>query len=368
MKRLVILAVAFLSVFLSIPAKADFISAKAAVLISSDTGEVLYSRNCDQRLPMASTTKIMTALVVLEKGGLDRIVTVTGEMIRVEGTSMGLSSGDTLTVRDLLYGMMLVSGNDAANALAVSVGGSYDRFIALMNKKARELGLCNTRFETPSGLDGERHYTSAYDLAMITKAAFLYEDFRKIVSTESIILSYGDPPCKRQLINHNKLLKMYDDVAGVKTGFTKKSGRCLVSAAQKDGKSLIAVTLNDPDDWEDHRKLLDLGFSTLKKQSLSGFDISIPVVGGNVRLNETVAQKDICLSKEKEVTRTIIAPAFLYSPVKKGDTVGYADYCIGDALIEREMIVSGRDIEYKKDPFGVFSLIFLTVLRCINEG
>ena len=180
MKKLAVLCLVVSFVFVSFPAKAEFVSAKSAIVISADTGEVLYSHNSNERLPMASTTKIMTALLVCEAGELSKKVTITKEMIMVEGTSMGISSGDVLTREDLLYGMLLVSGNDAANALAVSVGGSLERFVAMMNERARALGLENTVFATPSGLDGEGHFTSAYDLALITKvitefSIFLYQ-------------------------------------------------------------------------------------------------------------------------------------------------------------------------------------------------
>ena len=368
MKRLSIFIVITSFFLLSFPVKAEYISAKSAILICADTGEVLYSRNPDMRLPMASTTKIMTALLVCEAGDLQKKVTVTKEMITVEGTSMGLSAGDVLTRMDLLYGMMLVSGNDAANALAVSVGGSYDKFVKLMNKRAVSLGLENTAFATPSGLDGEAHYTSASDLAIITKTAFGYEEFSKVVSTQSIFLTYGNPPCKRQLINHNRLLKMYSDVIGVKTGYTKKSGRCLVSAAEKDGVRVIAVTLNDGNDWDDHRKLLNLGFSKLKSQSLSGYSVNIPVVGNNDRLVVDIPENSICVLKDKTVSERVFVPAFLYGPVKKGEVVGFLEVSVENDVVKKENITSSVDIKYKENPLSLFWLIFSAILRSFNEG
>lgn len=368
MKKLLVLVI-ILSLFLfEFPVKADYISAKSAILICADTSEVLYSLNPDVRLPMASTTKIMTALLVCESGDLQEKVTVTKEMITVEGTSMGLSAGDVLTRLDLLYGMMIVSGNDAANALAISVGGSYDGFVKLMNKKATELGLKNTSFSTPSGLDGEKHYTSARDLAIITKFALLHEDFSKAVSTQSVVLTYGNPPCKRQLVNHNRLLKMYSDVIGVKTGYTKKSGRCLVSAAEKDGKKVIAVTLNDGNDWEDHRKLIDLGFSKLKNQNYAGYTVNIPVVGSNARLTVEVPENHISISKDKTVCERIIVPAFLYSPVKKGEVIGRFELSAENDVISKEEIVSDVEIKINDNPFKELLLIFSAMLRSSNEG
>ncbi|HCH28601.1 MAG TPA: D-alanyl-D-alanine carboxypeptidase [Ruminococcaceae bacterium] len=368
MKKLLIVAVIISAFFISFTVKGEYVSAKSAILICADTGEVLYSRNQDMRLPMASTTKIMTALLVCENGELDKKVTITKEMITVEGTSMGLSAGDVLTRRDLLYGMMLVSGNDAANALAVSVGGSYDKFVDLMNEKAVSLGLHNTRFATPSGLDSEAHYTSSRDLAIITKTAFEYDEFLKVVSTRSIILSYGNPSCKRQLINHNRLLKMYSDVIGVKTGYTKKAGRCLVSAAEKDGMRVIAVTLNDGNDWDDHRKLLDLGLSKLKSQSLSGYSINIPVVGNNARLVVDIPEKSVCVSKDKTVYERIFVPAFLYGPVKKGEEIGFFEVSVENDTFIKEKIISEVDIGKKENPIRLFWLCFSAILRSFNEG
>ena len=368
MKRVVILFLVFSLFCFQVPVRATDISAKSAVLISADTGEILYSLNCDMRLPMASTTKIMTALLVCENGGLDKEVLIKKEMILVEGTSMGLSSGDRVTRKDLLYGMMLLSGNDAANALAVSVGGTYEHFVKLMNEKAEELGLKNTHFATPSGLDGDEHYTSAYDLAVITKKAFEYAEFSKTVATEKIILTYGNPPCRRQLINHNKLLRMYSDVVGVKTGYTSKSGRCLVSAAKKDNKFVIAVTLNDRNDWDDHRKLLDLGLSVLKPKNVSGYTISLPVVDAQRRLDITTRTKTLSVSKEKQLTERIIAPKFLYSPVKKGDIIGYTECFLDERRVLKENIISDVDINVKTDLLKEFFIVFSTILRSINEG
>lgn len=264
MKRIICLCVSFLITINPLSASAYNTSAKAAIVIDGTTGEILYSQNCDARLPMASTTKIMTALLLCELGGdLTQTVVTTREMVTVEGSSMGLQVGDTVSYHDLLYGMMLASGNDAANTTAVAIGGSVNKFVAIMNERAKKMGLTNTHFVTPSGLDAEGHYTTAYELAIITKEALKNEKFARAVATAKARLCYGNPPYNRTLTNHNKLLKMYDDVVGVKTGFTKKSGRCLVSAAKKDGKLVIAVTLNDGNDWQDHRHLLDLGLSLI---------------------------------------------------------------------------------------------------------
>ena len=232
-------------------------SAKAAAIINGDTGEVIYEQNANQRLPMASTTKIMTALLLCEQEAFEREIVVTDEMVRVEGSSMGLLPGDRVTYRDLLYGMLLASGNDAANTTAISVGGSIEQFVQMMNNKAAELGLHNTQFVTPSGLDAEGHYTTAHDLAQLAAYALQNQNFAEAAGSDSATLCYGNPPYNRKLQNHNRLLRLSDDVVGVKTGYTKKSGRCLVSAGRRDGKLVVAVTLNDSNDWQDHLSMLE---------------------------------------------------------------------------------------------------------------
>ncbi|MBQ4100232.1 MAG: D-alanyl-D-alanine carboxypeptidase, partial [Oscillospiraceae bacterium] len=206
------------------------VSANSAVLIEMQTGKVLYEKNAHQKLSMASTTKIMTALLTLESQNLDTYFTVNPKVIQVEGTSMGLLEGDQVTLRALAYGMLLASGNDAANSAAVAVGGSIDAFVAMMNERAKLLGMKNTSFKTPSGLDDDGHYSTAYDMALLASAALSNPDFVEICSKETAKIKYGNPPYDRWLKNHNKLLTGYDGTISVKTGFTKKSGRCLVSA------------------------------------------------------------------------------------------------------------------------------------------
>ena len=346
------LAVIFaLLLVLNLSVKADAISAKAAVVINGDTGEILFSRNANERLPMASTTKIMTALLLCENADLDKTIVTTKEMITVEGSSMGLQVGDTVSYHDLLYGMMLASGNDAANTTAIALSGSISEFVKLMNNKALELGLKDTHFETPSGLDGKEHYTTAYELALITKYALQNEDFAKAASSKSETLCYGNPPYKRTLTNHNKLLKAYDDVIGVKTGFTKKSGRCLVSASKKDGKFVIAVTLNDPNDWADHRALLDLGLATLQTVDIAPeqTEIKIPVQNGDKAFLElNISSKSFTLKETEKLRAEVIVPEFLYAPINKGDKIGKVYYYLSDDLILAEDITSPINIKQTK--------------------
>ena len=233
------------------------VSAKSAALLDGTTGTCLYEKNGDQRALIASTTKIMTGLLVCEAGEPERSVTVPDAAVWVEGSSMYLKSGETLTRRELLYGMMLHSGNDAALTLAISVSGSEAAFVRQMNLRARALGLTQTHFANPHGLDSGENYSTALDLAQLARAALQNEAFRTVVSTKTVSCA------GRTLTNHNKLLWRYDGCIGVKTGYTRHAGRILVSAAERDGRQLIAVTISDPDDWRDHAALLDYGFAVL---------------------------------------------------------------------------------------------------------
>ena len=233
------------------------VSAKSAALLDGTTGECLCEKNGDQRALIASTTKIMTGLLVCEAGDLDRTVTVPETAAGTEGSSMYLKSGETLTRRELLYGMMLHSGNDAALTLAISVSGSEAAFVRQMNRRACALNLTQTHFANPHGLDSGENYSTALDLARLAQAALQNEQFRAVVSTKTITCA------GRTLTNHNKLLWRYDGCIGVKTGYTRHAGRILVSAAERGGRMLIAVTISDPDDWRDHVSLLDYGFAVL---------------------------------------------------------------------------------------------------------
>ena len=332
-------------------AKAEFsVSAKAAIVIAADTLEVLYEKSAIQKLPMASTTKIKTALLLAEQPDLSKTVKTTKQMVTVEGSSMGLLEGDTVSYRDLLYGMLLASGNDAANTTAYVLAGSVQGFAKMMNEKAAELGMKNTSFVTPSGLDDENHYTTAYDLALLTAAALKNSAFRTACSSKSAVLYYGNPPYRRTLTNHNKLLGNYEGIIGVKTGFTKKSGRCLVTAAEGEGKRVIAVTLNDPDDWNDHRKLLDYGLEKTVVTEFKNYDVTdvMPIVCGSADLVRVKCeQAKICtaVGTENEIKRKIILPKFIYAPISAGEKVGEIEYYFKDTLVKTSDIFSVADVE-----------------------
>lgn len=229
--------------------------AVSAIVCDANSGEIIYSQNPDEKLPMASTTKIMTALIVLENSSLDEAVTISEESVGIEGSSIYLSKGEVLTVEELLYGLLLESGNDSAHALAVHTGKTVDGFCLLMNEKAKALGLSSTNFENPHGLSSENHYTTARELAKITSEAMKNDTFKKIVSATKYYIKGRENCRERYFSNHNRLLKIMPDCVGVKTGYTKNSGRCLVSATNKGETTIITVTLNDRNDFNDHKSL-----------------------------------------------------------------------------------------------------------------
>ena len=349
MKKLLAVIFALSMCVYIIPVSADEIavSASAAAVINGDNGEVIYLKNADERLPMASTTKIMTALLLCEHGDFNREITVTKEMLAVEGSSMGLLPGDTVTLHDLLYGMLLASGNDAANVTAFVLGGSVQGFVNMMNEKALALGLQNTHFATPSGLDADDNYTTALELANLARYAMQNEGFAAAASSESAVLNYGNPPYRRTLTNHNRLLKYFDGAVGVKTGFTKKSGRCLVSAAKRDGKYVIAVTLHDPNDWSDHEQMLEYGFSVIQQIQCNPekAEYIIPVIGGS-KDSLTVKTEPYTVNSVKttEITCKIGLPKFLYAPIKKGDVIGTISYFSDGEKIAVNEIVAEENI------------------------
>ena len=312
----------FLSV--SLPFSATETSAKAAVVIEAASGTALYEKNADTPLPEASTTKIMTALLVLEQADKDRRIRISAKAATVEGSQLGLAAGDELTVRDLLYILMLKSGNDAAVALAECVSGSEEKFVEQMNEKATELGLKNTHFENPHGLPAEGHYTTARDLAELTAVALENSAFRKIVSSRTIRLEYKN----LVLTNSNKLLSVCDGVFGVKTGFTKAAGRCLVTAAERRGVTLICVTLNDGNDWQDHETLYRSCFERVSRQTITPqgeYRCKLPVLGGDGNAVLTNALPLTCITIDGipiryEIRHTAIP--MIFAPVPSGITAG----------------------------------------------
>ena len=300
------------------------VSAKSAILINADTLEVLYSKAEHEKRGIASTTKILTSLIALEYGEPQKEVIATKEAVTVEGTSIGLKAGDKITLLALVYGMLLESGNDAANVTAFALSGNITEFAKVMNAYAKKIGMTNSNFTNPSGLTSENHYSTAYDMALLTSVAIKNPIFRKITATEFAIIDFGTPEFSRRLTNHNSLLKEYDGVFGVKTGYTKASGRCLVTACEKNGVTLVAVTLNAYDDWCDHKKLYDYGFSLYNKSVIIPElnTIKIPVVCSNKNSISVDYAYDFNFNANEDLKSEVNIKKFLYPPVKKGDVVG----------------------------------------------
>lgn len=363
----VFLFVVFMSCF-SVSARADSeaigVSAHSAVLYCVNNDTVIFEKNSTEKMSMASTTKILTTLIALEHSQAeDKEVTFTKNMI-AEGSSMYLKEGYRLHLSDLATGMMTVSGNDAANATAISISGSIEEFAKVMNSKAQQIGMTSSSFVTPSGLDDENHYSTALDMARLMAYAMSNNSFAELtakktarvdfISPEDMSVTYG---------NHNKLLSLYEYCNGGKTGFTKKSGRCLVTSAEKDGVKLIAVTLNAPDDWNDHINMYNYGFSRLT--AVNDFDkdytINADVVGGT---KNSVAVKPVkpvdyvkSTDSNSEVTRKVIIDSFLYAPLEKGEVVGTAQYYLDNKLLCEVPLVTTTGVEYKTVDKGFFESI-----------
>lgn len=351
------------------------LSAQASVVIEANSGRIIYGNNQDERLSMASTTKIMTSLLALENCELDIEFCVTDKMVQVEGTSMGLVDGDYVTMRAIVYGMLLQSGNDAANVAAYMMSGSIEEFSKLMNERASRIGMKNTNFVTPSGLDAEDHYSTAYDMALLGAEAIKNDDFAEICSTKSASVSYGNPAYKRTLSNHNKFLSQYEGAFGIKTGFTKKSGRCLVTAVERNGITLVAVTLNAPDDWNDHAKLYDYAFSKVELYNLDAdlSDVSLRLIGSdcdNIAVACTQPTAVLFVGEDKKVKRKILLKSFEYAPIESGSVVGSVRYYLDDELICEEPITVSRDVQCIvqvkqecKNPFILSFLRFIDVIK-----
>lgn len=323
------------------------VSAASAIVIEAETGTVLYSKKPDERRAMASTTKIMTAILTIEAGDLDRKFTVDPYAIMIEGTTMGLREGDIVSRRDLLYGILLPSGNDAANAAAVSVSGSVSAFAEKMNEKAAELGLSNTHFVTPSGLDADGHYTTARDLASLTAYAMKNALFREIVSCRSKTLEFGNPPYKRTLYNSNKMLSRYDGAIGVKTGFTDNARRCLVSAARRDGVTLIAVTLNASDDWNDHTRMLNYGFSRVSAYPLeTGCASTVPVAGTGKSVGVYANETTLALKPDQrtKLERRVLLPKMVYGEVNEGDELGSLEFFLDGRQVKSVPLYAAESV------------------------
>lgn len=289
--------------------------------MDADTYEVLYQKNADEQRSIASTTKILPSIIACESGRLSETVTVTWDMVNTHGSLLGLREGDKITLYDLVAGMLLPSGNDAANAAAIFLAGSLEDFSALMNEKARSLGMEASYFVTPSGLDEGDHHSTARDMALLTAYAVKNSDFAEIFAMSSYEVTINGE--KQMIYNHNRLLQELEGCTGGKTGFTDKAGRCLVSTAQRNGNTLVCVTLGAPDDWNDHKKLYEECFA--KYESCTFTDtIAVPAVGGTKNEINCAYSAELHVLNKNLVTVELYAFPFVYCPVSAGDKLGKA--------------------------------------------
>lgn len=330
-------------------AQAPAISASCAVLMDAESGRVLYAHNENEPRAIASTTKLMTALVAAEYlgGDLSRPVEIRREWTGIEGTSLYLKPGEKLTMETLLYGLLLHSGNDAAVALAGACAGDVETFVGWMNQRAKDLGMTNTHFSDPNGLGDEDHYASALDMARLGAACLKNETVAKIVSTRTITLE------GRLLTNHNKLLWQYEYATGMKTGYTRQAGRTLVSSAEKDGQKLLCVTLNDREDWKDHKALLEYGFAAFPRRVLAqkGEELGrVPLTGSLLHMTPVEARQEVAypLGEGESVTRQLDLPQSVQAPVTQGEIAGSVKFFLGQRQVGQTYLVwsgsAGREV------------------------
>ena len=352
----------------SVYAAEPSVSATAACLMDAQSGQVLYEKNADQMLPMASTTKIMTAILALESGRLRENVTISQSAMLVEGSKIYAKAGEQYSLYDLVQGLMLASGNDAAVAIAEFLDGSVENFAAQMTAKAYQIGAQQTSFQNAHGLSAENHYTTARDLARITCYALKNPQFAQIVKKKSAVLSPVTGEGEIYVKNHNKLLTLYDGAIGVKTGYTKEAGRCLVGAAQKDGLSVVTVTLKDPDDWRDHMALFDYAFSHYELQPI--FEKhhllkTIAVKGGTSDYLHLVSQKEAHtitkMGEKRTISLSYQLPRDVKAPVKRGDKIGFVKVYVDHRYETKINLVAKEDIAAIEKP--AFTHYFVLVLK-----
>ena len=353
------LLLSLITVFVVAEGGIPAVSAKSSVLFEPVTKSFLYEKNADMRLPMASTTKIMTALLAIERLDLDEVVVIPKEATGIEGSSIYLNENDEIKVCDLIYSVLLQSANDAATALAIKISGDTKTFADEMNERAKQLGLNDTSFENPHGLDSQNHYTTAHDLAVIASEALSNDVFKEICSTYKHSFYISEAP--RTVVNHNKMLKKYKGANGVKTGYTDRSGRCLVSSAERDGITMIAVTLNASDDWNDHKRLLDFGFERFEPvylHDLAPTEYKIPVEYGKESLVDVRLQNDcITIPHDKakaSLSTEIILPTSLTAPIEKNSTVGRVDVKQDDRTIASFPLITVQNVKAEKSSFNLF--------------
>lgn len=316
-------------------------SAASAVVMTGD-GQLLYEKNGSSRALIASTTKLMTALVTLENTQLNELVDIKPEYCNIEGSSMYLKAGERYTVKELLLGLLLVSGNDAACALACHTAGSMENFVRLMNRKAAALGMTGSSFANPHGLDAKGHYSTAQDMAKLMCYCMENESFRQLCGLKSCHIQ------GQTLVNHNRLLELCEGCVGGKTGYTRSAGRCLVSCCERKGLRLICVTLSAPDDWNDHVALYEWAYSRFTLQNvMEGQCFSVPVITGNVETVNLAPEKGIELytGKGQNISLRAELPRFVFAPINKGETGGQIWVIINGKIVDGCRLIYTEDVE-----------------------
>ncbi len=331
-------------------------SAKSYVVIEQTSGRILYKQNCEQKLTMASTTKVMTALIALEKMDLEKVYDIPDCAIGIEGSSIYLKKGEKLSGKDLVYGLMIASGNDAAYAIANIVCSSTEEFVALMNEKAKDLGLKNTHFADPCGLASKNHYTTAIDLANLCAIAMKNQQFEEIVSTQNYKIA-GQDGQVRYLHNKNRVLGELQGGNGIKTGYTMAAGRCLCSSAKRGDMQLICVVLNDYDWFNDSKALLEKGFEEFELVKLcekNNFASNCNIYGGKEKKCDIIYNENFFypIKKTEKLTVNVNSPALINAPIQKGQSAGSADIFLDGRLIYTVQCVFEKDIEKKFSLFG----------------
>lgn len=350
MKRFAALLLAFLLLCPAAQAAEPVTSASSAILVDAGSGRVLYEKDAHTRRGIASTTKLMTALVAAESvTDLSAQVEVLREDTLTEGSSMYLKVGETVTVEALFYGLLLQSGNDAALALARYCAGDVETFVARMNEKARALGMADSKFANPNGLDDENHYSTAADMAILAAACMDNELVAKVVSAKSATIG------TRTFVNHNKLLSLYPDCVGMKTGYTRSSGRTLVSAARRDGQLLLCVTLNDPDDWKDHAALFDYGFENYPLCLLASAGKTVGLVKTSGSLVpvipvRTAGEAWYPLAASEQVKAELKLPESLQAPVGDDVPVGELVFTLNGTVIGETSLVCDAGVHSDQVP------------------
>ncbi len=359
MKKIILFAVLF--IIFRTEVYAIDVSAQYCCMIEPHTKQIVYEKNAYTHHSMASTTKIMTALVALEKNTQNDIVTVSRNASFQEGSSLYLKAGDKIKMEDLLYGLMLNSGNDAAVAVAEHISGSVEAFADEMNRKAVEIGAFDTCFKNPNGLDAKGHFSTAYDMSLIGAYAMQNDKFREIAGTKSSTAELVNSGIKLYFSNHNKLLKQYEFANGIKTGYTKATGRCLVSSAEINGMDFVICTLNAPDDWNDHKRLYEHARSEYERRAIikkGQFLKNIYIDGENVGI-VSAEDVEITMKKNRRFEGDVVVNLYedISFPIESGEVIGVCKLIDDDTIVSEFDAISDGRVEKQKEEKGFWAFI-----------